>query len=337
MVAMLNNLWKICDDWRIPVAEGKAVFRQRVTVIGYEFRTRTLRFKLTDNKVHLLRAWFRRLRERRGQRVEVKELSSLMGTLVWCRAALPLSGRFLMRGFGLAALKKWRIWQPRWLRFDLDAIEDLLSQDDGTPMRIPCPAPPRLSQPFNVSWTDACRETKPGAFSGMAGFSARTRVLWHYKFSQEHVEHLPIHILEAVAEILNMGMMAPTLRGEAALAFCDNMSWVASLQYAKPSDPRLRTLFVLRHQLQDSFGLKVHSAYVNTKRNIVADEASRGDLSAALKHLKERGWDLNTINVIDLNQNPSKAPADLEALLDHLVKATVARRIAREEAEREEP
>ena len=24
------------------------------------------------------------------------------------------------------------------LRFDLDAIEDLLSQDDGTPMRIPC-------------------------------------------------------------------------------------------------------------------------------------------------------------------------------------------------------
>ena len=66
MVAMLNNLWKVCEDWRIPVAKGKAVCGQRVTVIGYEFRTRTLRFKLTDNKVHLLRSWFRRLREQRG-------------------------------------------------------------------------------------------------------------------------------------------------------------------------------------------------------------------------------------------------------------------------------
>ena len=88
MVAMLNNLWKICDDWRIPVAKGKAVFGQRVTVIGYEFRTRTLRFKLTDNKVHLLRAWFRRLRDRRGMHVEVKELTSLIFALIASRESV---------------------------------------------------------------------------------------------------------------------------------------------------------------------------------------------------------------------------------------------------------
>lgn len=237
----------------------------------------------------------------------------------------------------MASLKRWKIRQPRWFRFDLDAIEDLLDHDNGTPMRIPCPAPPRLSRPFNVSWTDACRETGRDAFSGMAGFSARTRVLWYYKFSQEHVDQLPIHILEAVAEILNLGMMAPCLKGEAALAFCDNMSWVTSLQYAKPSDPRLRTLLILRQELADQFELQVHSAYVNTKRNIVADEASRGNIEAALAHLKERGWDLATIKVVDLNQHPEEAPADLEQLLKHMVEATVDRRMARDKAERASP
>ena len=112
------------------------------------------------------------------------------------------------------------------------------------------------------------------------------------------------------------------------------MSWVTSLQYAKPSDPRLRTLFVLRSHLETKYGLKVHSAYVNTKRNIVADEASRGDVEAALAHLEERGWDMSTIKVINLNKMPDEAPVDFEKLLDHMIEVTVKRRMARDEAER---
>ena len=135
-----------------------------MTVIGYEFLTKSQRFKLTGNKVHLLKCWFRRLREKRGRRVTTQELRSLFGTLVWCRAALPLSGRFIRGGFGLTALKKWEIYQPRWLTFDLDSIEDLLVYDEGTAMAIPEPAPPPLSRQNNISWTDASREPGPKGF-----------------------------------------------------------------------------------------------------------------------------------------------------------------------------
>ena len=335
-IAMLNNLWTICKRWRIPIAPGKAAFGQRVTVIGYEFRTRSMQFKLTDNKVNLLRAWFRRLRERRGQKVEVKELSSLMGTLVWCRAAIPMSGQFLRRGFGLRALNRHTTHQPKWFRFDLDAIENLIGHTSGTTMRIPCPALPQLSRPDNISWTDACRETKRGSYSGAAGYNLRSRVLWHYKFAQYHVDTLPIHVLEAVAEVLNLSVNGPLLRGEAALAFCDNMSWVTSLQFAKPSDRRLRTLLRMRQELETNFQVKVHSAYVNTKRNIVADEASRGRVDLALAELESAGWDLTTIRVIDLNRNPELGPPDLGALLDHLATETVIARAARDEAERQD-
>ena len=209
-VAMLNNLWAICDDWRIPVAEGKATFGQRVIVIGYEFRTKSMRFNLTQNKVHLLKAWLKRLRRRRRKRVELREIASLLGTLVWCRAALPVTGKFLLRAFGLTSLHRRTIRQPKWLRFDLDSIEDTLDGEVGTGMPIAIPGRPQLSSPNHVSWSDACREPGSREFSGMAGFNATTGVLWQYRFTQREVEVLPIHILEAVGELVNTAFTAET-------------------------------------------------------------------------------------------------------------------------------
>ena len=103
------------------------------------------------------------------------------------------------------------------------------------------------------------------------------------------------------------------------------MSWVHSVQFGKPSDPRLRHLLRLRQEFLRDKDMDVHIAYVNTKRNIVADEASRGRLDLAVEELVKNGWSESQISQVNLNEHPNMAPADLPALLAFLVETTEAR------------
>ena len=330
-IALLNNLWTIASDWRMPIALGKSQYGSDVTVIGYRFLTRSNLFMLTDNKVHLLKRWCGRLRALRGCKVRIDEFASLAGQLVWARAALPMAGKFIRRLFSLANRPEVAVYQPAWLRHDLQCIEDVLDSDNGA-MMIARPPPPTVTHPTNVAWSDACREDQ-GSFSGAGGFSPKGGgLLWTYRFSEHHRRHLPIHVLEAVAEVVNLGFVAQascddTAEDEPAvcLDYCDNMSWVSSVLGGKPTDPRLKEILQIRHYIQDRHNLTAHIAYVNTKVNEVADLASRGDPAGAVKHLREHGWDTNRLCQVDLNLNPELGPVDLELLLDRAVQLTQAR------------
>lgn len=330
-LALLNHLWTIAEDWHLPIALGKSQYGTDVTLIGYRFLTRSHRFMLTENKVHLLKKWFERLRALRGHRVEIAEFASLAGQLVWARAALPMSGRFIRRIFALANRPEKSVYQPKWLRFDLDSIEDALDADKGAMMitRAPLPSP---SHPTSVAWSDACRELD-GAFSGAGGFSPKGGgLLWWYQFKPKHVQTLPIHVLEAVAEVVNLAFVATATKddnpkgGEAdCVQFCDNMAWVAAVDRGKPTDPRLREVLQIRHDLQARHQLRAHIAYVNTHTNTVADLASRGEPKQALEELRRHGWDSANVRTIDLNANPELGPLDLDLLLDRAVQLTVGR------------
>jgi len=304
-IALLHNLWSIAEAWNVPIAKGKAAFGSDTTIIGYRFLTRSNIFSLTANKVHLLKCWCKRLKALRGCKVTVKEFESLAGQLVWARAALPTSGKFIRRIFSLAARPEHSVYQPGWLRHDLQCIEDVLDQDRGA-MMISRPPPPLISHPTNVAWSDACREPG-GQFSGMGGFSPKGGgLLWSYKFSEHHLQHCPIHVLEAVGEVVNLGFVAQascldTEEGEApvCLQYCDNMSWVASVTGGKPTDPRLREILQVRHAIQDRFNLTAHVHYVNTHVNTVADLVSRGDTEEAKQHLVEHGWNAERLRSIE--------------------------------------
>ena len=105
-----------------------------------------------------------------------------------------------------------------------------------------------------------------------------------------------------MAEIVNLAMIGPAIEGESAVAWCDNSSWVQSVRYAKPKDQRLRHLLAMRQDLEKRFNTSVHSAYVNTKLNVVADLASRGDVDDALTELARSGWTRDKVRLIDLNR-----------------------------------
>ena len=315
---MLNLLYGICDRWRIPVADGKGSFGTECEVIGYLFRLKSGVFSLTENKRHLLRAWFRRLRGLRGRKIETKEIASLVGTLVWCRTAVPQSGKFLRRMFGLANSKRRKVFQRKWMQFDLDQLEDMIAEDEGTAM-IRDPSPPVPIAPQCMLWSDASREPGSDTPSEMGGFVAATGVLWKYTFSKRQTEILPIHLLEGIGSITGLAMSAETYRGKAVLAWCDNQSWVKSVQRASPKDPCLRELLAVQDELARRHQLTVLSKYVHTDVNVVSDKASRGDLAGARAELAKNGWSEDKLTVIDLNAEPEKGPADLELLFDRII------------------
>ena len=124
-------------------------------------------------------------------------------------------------------------------------------------------------------------------------------------------------------------MIGPAIEGESAVAWCDNSSWVQSVRYAKPKDQRLRHLLAMRQDLEKRFNTSVHSAYVNTKLNVVADLASRGDVDDALTELARSGWTRDKVRLIDLNKNPELGPPDMTQLLDILREATLAKNLCR--------
>ena len=175
----------------------------------------------------------------------------------------------------------------RLLRAEEAEPEDLLDADNGTAM-ITQPRVKQVSHPTNITWSDACREVD-GNFSGAGGFSPKGGgFLWWYKFSDYHLQHLAIHVLEAAAEVVTLAFVAEGTRADAregetaaCLQFSDNMAWVTSVQGDKPTDPRLRDILQVRHDLQDRYQLDAQIAYVNTKVNVVADLVSRGDAAEA--------------------------------------------------------
>jgi hypothetical protein len=323
---MLNTLWSTCDSFNLELAPDKAVFGTRCTVIGFEFRLRSNRFALTQNRRHLFAAWFRRLRGLRGCRVERSELRSLAGSLVWARPALPGAGQFYKRLFGLLNAPTRTLIQPPWLHFDLDQIEDILNETDGEAMiRIPPPA--TNIGPSQMLWTDAARETSEP--SAMGGFTPATGQLWKLTFDEQHVRHLPIHVLEAVGSVTALALAARTLRGQTVVVYCDNNAWVESVRGGSPKDPRLRELLAVQNQICKEYELTVIIKYVHTDTNIVADAASRHRMDLAVAELVDKGWARGDINLLDLNTQPESAPPDLTLLLDRMVQITVARTLYR--------
>ena len=330
-IAYMHNLWSIAEDWGLPIALDKSQYGQDMHIIGYRFLTRSNKFMLLPTKVHLLQHWIARLRALRGHKVEIAEFASLAGQLVWARTALPLAGKFIRRVFSLANRPERAVYQPAWLHHDLEAILDVLESDQGT-MMIARPALPGISHPTSVAWSDACRETN-GSVSGAGGFSPKGKgLLWSYKFSQYHKDHLAIHVLEAFAEVIGLALVAeatatdgPLDSPATCLQFCDNMSWVSSVTHGKPTDPRLREILQIRHDLEERYCLDARIAYVNTKVNIVAAAVSRDDLETAMEELRAHHWNTDEIRVVDLNAHPELGPPDLKLLLDRAVQLTLAR------------
>lgn len=323
-MVILSHLWAICDRWNIPVAEGKGSFGTKCEVIGYLFSMKARTFSLTDNKRHLLAAWFRRLRGLRGRTIETKELASLAGTLVWCRSAIPQSGHFLRRMFGLSNVKRRRIYQPKWLQFDLDQLEDVFAEDDGVHLIQTAP-PPATVEPRHMLWSDASRELKGNTKSAMGGLIPAAGVVWKYTFSQHQVEELPIHVLEGIGSITGLAMAAESARSQPVLAWCDNQSWTKSVQRGAPKDPCLRELMAVQNRLCENYQLQLFSDYVPTDINTVADAASRDDMEGAIQHLRDKGWGKDQITVLDLNLNPEAAPHDLELLFERMIQLQKAK------------
>ena len=201
-----------------------------------------------------------------------------------------------------------------------------MNETNGVAM-IRTPPPPDNISPAQVLWTDAAREiSEPSA---MGGFTTATGQLWKLTFDEQHVRHLPIHVLEAVGSVTALALAANSLRGQSVLVYCDNQAWVESVRGGSPKDPRLREILAVQNQICKQYDLKVHIKYVHTDTNIVADAASRHRMDEAIAELAGKGWAPEDISVLDLNAQPERGPGDLALLLDRMVQITVARTLHR--------
>jgi len=334
LVALTDSIVSMSERWKLPTAGGKYQAGSLCLAIGFKIALRSAELQHTLNRRDLLDKWIRRLREASNRRevVSKTEIQAFTGTWAWAARTIPGSEAYLRRMHKLPFRKDkvgnhlYRLLIDKASDLDLLRLGELLEGSSGVSLLIR-ERVPVISNPLNLSWTDASREPS-GVFSGMGGCDLRVGILWVYQFSQRQIDELPIHILEAIADLVGLALGTGALTGEELLRFCDNKAVVDTVTYEKPSDQGMADFLRLRQELERPKDLTAHSRYVNTHANTVADAPSRGQLGEAVAELNRKGWG-NRIRVIDLRKESNRAPPDLEKLFEHFIRVEQLKRVAR--------
>lgn len=323
-VALADTLLSMARRWQLPTAEEKGQLGSAAKAIGFQFALRAVELQHTRNRRDLLDRWTTRLKgaSTRQEWVSKAEIQSFTGTWSWAAQTIPGSEPYLRRIHGLPFRKDkfgkyyYQLLIDKATNLDLLRLRDLLRESSGVTVMIR-ERVPVITNPLNLSWTDASREASD-AFSGMGGFDLRVGLLWVYQFDQRQTDELPIHILEAIADLVGLALGTYALINEELLRFCDNKAVVDTISYGKPSDPGMADFLRLRQELERPRNLTAHSRHVTTEANTVADAPSRGQIKEAIAELNRKGWG-NYIHVVDLRKEPNRAPPDLDALFEHFI------------------
>ena len=150
----------------------------------------------------------------------------------------------------------------------------------------------------------------------MGGYIGKLRVWWHYEFEDQEVLHrLKVHILEMLADVVQVALVGTLARGCRYRGWIDNQSSMFAIRGQNSRDPKLMELLYVRHAILRREAVRPEaSAYVATEDNI-SDPISRGKFTEFLKRAAEERGE-RELTRISIQRSP--LANELRTLIHHL-------------------
>ena len=126
-----------------------------------------------------------------------------------------------------------------------------------------------------------------GDYCGMGGYIETLRVWWYYEFDdQELLRLLKVHILEMLADVVQIALVGTLARGCRYRGWIDNQSSMFAIRGQNSRDPKLMELLYVRHAILRREAVRPEaSAYVASEDNI-SDPILRENLWSSWSELR---------------------------------------------------
>ena len=150
----------------------------------------------------------------------------------------------------------------------------------------------------------------------MGGYVEKLRVWWYYEFDdQEVLRLLKVHILEMLADVVQIALVGTLARGCRYRGWIDNQSSMFAIRGQNSRDPKLIELLYVRHAILRREAVRPEaSAYVASEGNI-SDPISRGKFIEFLERVAEEHRE-REFTRISIQRSP--LTNELRTLIHHL-------------------
>jgi hypothetical protein len=300
LVFAMCAVFEITDEARLVRSDEKTRCGQVSNELGLQFKWAEAKARQPEDKWIICLEWCRRLQTLKS--ISRRELESALGTLQFGVAGLALGNLHLARAFKfLYVASAWKGKHKRakmhdWLVKDIQNHERAISEaakEDGGKSFFNVSQIPRSLVGLTLSLTDACRKLK--GFSGGGGIivlPSLRALLFHFAFSAEEVEFLPIHILEFCTMLIAVILVSVIYPEAKMQEFQDNQAVCYCCQLLRSADPRFHEGLMVRERVLERGSIESRMEYIRSEDNDVADPASRNDLQAARRNAAAHGWSI---------------------------------------------
>ena len=302
---------------------GKLKLGDGLTMLGADFFLREGVCLPSQQKLDLYEAWTSRIAglARSGPSVITdRELESFNGSLNFGAFAIADAKIHLQHFFKISAAKMSPSLRRKGLRrlhaasaSHAEALRDLFRVTGGLAFLEDTTKSHTLT-PIYEGLTDANHTFSD--FCGMGGVVPEMQMWWHFEFKdQEVLRLLKVHVLEMLADVVNVALVATLAPGGRYRGMIDNQSAMFGIRAQTAADPKLFELLQARHSICRRGGLTVElSEYVDTKAN-TSDPISRGKFEEFLRRAEA---ELGTRELTHIDLEKSPLATEVHALIDHV-------------------
>ena len=153
-------------------------------------------------------------------------------------------------------------------------------------------------------------------YCGVGGVIVSLGIWWFFRFEDQAVlQKLKIHVLEMLADVVNVALAAAIAPKTRYRGWIDNQSAMFGIRAQNASDLKLFEILLARHAICRKGAIKPEpSEFVPTKEN-TTDPISRGDFEEFLERAEK---ELGTRDLLRLDIAHSPLASDLTAMITHL-------------------
>lgn len=302
---------------------GKLKLGDGHTMLGVDFYVHDGVCIPSEQKLQLYEAWTSRLIglvQNGSSVITKKELESFNGSLNFGAFAIPDARIHLQYFFKLAAARlsptlrrKGICPLPSSLVSHAEAIRGLFRATSGLAfVEDALEASSSVAPLIGITDANHCFSN----YCGMGGVLVSLGVWWFFEFKDHAVlRHLKVHVLEMMADVINVAIAAALAPGVRYCGRIDNQSAMFGIRAQNASDLKLFELLLTRHAICRRSGLRAEvSEYVTSEAN-PTDPISRGKFDEFLARA-EKELGVREMTCIDLVRSP--LGADVHTLIKHL-------------------
>ena len=275
----------------------------------------------SPEKLEQYDSWCRRLEDVRKADIERVELLSFTGTINFARFGLihpraHLGPLYRAGAANFRSSDQQRIPLLPSFRRHIRSIRQEFALTGGS-ATLDVNAPAESWEP--IMWADSCRNpTRLDVWSGMGGFCADTCIWWFYRFSEEEILELPIHVTEMWASNVNLAVNGIEMRSTSFGDATDSDASHHVIRAHGAQDPRLHDLILMRHASCLQYDIDPHNKWISTDDNVLADPISHGDFGTFKSRATALGYD--HLRCVDIRN--SNLLNDMAVVSAHLIAQT---------------